>query len=316
VLAFEARRGKGAARQAGAAAARARLARWVITIDGDGQHDPADIPLLQVAAAESPEAVIVGGRLANARVLPPGRLNACRVAGFFVNWITGTSIQDTQSGFRCYPERLFEEIQPGRGGFVLETEILVESALAGRLLVEVDIRAAGQPLRPSRFRPAADGCAVGAYLASRVVRHCLREARAAVREASRVFDRERRRGRHVEMAEAGARYPGAPHLYGVAIGTVAARHARARLIAWWRGPRLRRAAVGLAAITAAPALLAAALAQSVLTRFGADVVTPLVNCLYSQERLAAALVPAAPAEPASGPPLPRISPSVTANSPQ
>src|SRR3989442_812413 len=50
VLHVPRRRGKGAALRAGVAAARARAAEHVITLDGDRQHDPQDIPRLLAAA--------------------------------------------------------------------------------------------------------------------------------------------------------------------------------------------------------------------------------------------------------------------------
>jgi hypothetical protein len=303
VVPLPARRGKGAAVRAGVDMARRAGARWVLTIDGDGQHDPADIPRLAAVARRIPAAIVIGGRLASGLRPSVGRVNACRVAGFFIDWITGTSIRDTQSGFRCYPIDLFDQVGPRRGGFVLETELLVAGAWAGRPVFEVDIRVPAVPGRPSRFRPVADGCAVGAYLAARTLAHGLREAAAAAVEVARVFTRERFRARHATMAETCAPYAGAPHLYALAVGGVAAHLARARLVAWSRHPRLRGGVLALGAIGAAPALLAAALLQWVVGRLGVDVTTRLVDRFYSQERLWAACAPAPGADPAARPAL-------------
>ncbi len=289
VLSLGRRGGKGAALHAGAAAAARAGAEWIVTLDGDGQHDPRDIPLICAVAEGMPTAIVVGGRLRHARRLARGRLNACRVASFFVDWITGAPILDTQSGFRCYPLALFDEIRARHGGFVLETALLVESARRGRPITEVDIREGQAPDRPSRFRPVVDGCSVAGYLASRVIGHGLREARAALLEVSRVLERNRRRSRHAEMAAMAAIYSGSPHLYSLAIGTEATRRAATRARAWWRHPRRRRAAIALTGIAAAPALLAAAIVQPVLNRLGADLVSPLVDRFFSQDRLDAPL---------------------------
>ncbi len=287
VLQVPRRRGKGAALRAGAAAARARAAEHVITLDGDGQHDPQDIPRLLAAARLAPSALVVGRRPPSAIAAARGRWNACRVAGFFIDWVTGVPVRDTQSGFRSYPVELFDQTRPGRRGFALETELLVAAARAGRPILEVGLDVGRPPVRPSRFHPLADGLAIGAYLALQVGRRGARELGDAAREILRLFERARRHARHAEMAAAGARYPGAPHLYGVAIGGVAARRALRRLRGWWRHPRPRRMTLVLQAILVSPALLAVAGLTPLFERLGVDLVTPLVNRFYSQDRLAA-----------------------------
>jgi glycosyltransferase involved in cell wall biosynthesis len=288
VIAGRTRQGKGAALRVGLRAACATGATWVVTLDGDGQHEPAEIRRLVETARRMPEAVVIGGRLQSTGAMPRGRLNACRVASFFIGWTTGTAIRDTQSGFRCYPTRLFDEVEPRRGGFVLESELLVATARVGRPLVEVPIRASA-PGRRSRFHPVLDGGAVGAYIAAGVIGHCLGEARAAAREVGRVFHADRLRARHEEMAEAGARYLDAAHLYGVAIGHVAVRRARDRVLGWWRAPRRQRATLALTGIAVTPLLLTAVVIQPLFGLVGVDLVTPIVDHFYSQERLAAML---------------------------
>ena len=158
------RRGKSEALRTGIAAARARGATHVVTLDGDGQHDPRDIPALLAATAETPEAIIVGGRLADARPFPRARLNALRVAGFFVEWASGLGLRDTQSGFRAYPMALFDDVRIRGSGFVFETEVLIAAARRGWRVREVPVSLIPRAPRPSRFRPLGDGIAIGAYL--------------------------------------------------------------------------------------------------------------------------------------------------------
>ena len=110
VVSLGRRRGKGAALRYAFAAALERRADWVVTLDGDGQHDPDEIPRLLKGAVEEPGALVIGGRLsrladAPGRVMPAGRLAALRVAGFFIDWLGGVPVADTQSGFRVYPAR-------------------------------------------------------------------------------------------------------------------------------------------------------------------------------------------------------------------
>src|SRR5215468_764187 len=106
----------------GFAEARALGAQRVVTLDGDGQHDPDDIPRLLAASAAAPRAVLIGSRLADGGAgMESARLQALRIAGFFINWLTGQDVGDTQSGFRVYPRAVLEAVVPRRGGFALET---------------------------------------------------------------------------------------------------------------------------------------------------------------------------------------------------
>src|SRR5205823_4809450 len=134
----------------GVAAARSRRASVVVTLDGDGQHDPGDLTAVLGAARGAPRAIVVGSRLAEAGVLPPDRLNAIRVAGFFVNWASGLKLEDTQSGYRAYPVTLFDEVELRHGGFVLETEVLIAAAARGWQVREVPVQAIPRARRRAR----------------------------------------------------------------------------------------------------------------------------------------------------------------------
>ena len=160
--------GKGEAIRTGIAAARARGASVVVTLDGDGQHRPSDLGRVLDAMRTMPRTIVIGGRLDEPDALPPDRLNAIRVAGFFVNWACGLRIRDTQSGFRAYPIELFDEIRVHRGGFVFETEVLVGAVARGWRVHEVPVAALPRERQRSRFRPISDGVAIGGYIAGRV----------------------------------------------------------------------------------------------------------------------------------------------------
>src|SRR5207249_4823530 len=116
-------------------------------------------------AATAPRTLVVGARRTGDGALPAGRAEAIVVAGFFVNWASGLRLADTQSGFRVYPVAIFDEVPARRGGFVFETEVLLAAAARGWLVREVPVRSLPRVAARSRFRPVADGLAIGAYLA-------------------------------------------------------------------------------------------------------------------------------------------------------
>jgi hypothetical protein len=244
------RRGKASALRSGIARARARGASRVVTLDGDGQHAPADLSPILRAAQETPDQMIVGNRLADARRFPRGRLNAMQVAAFFVEWVSDLGVRDTQSGFRVYPMALLDDVPLARRGFVFETEVLIAAARRGWQVREVPVTSIPSARRRSRFRPVRDGVAIGVYIAGQAVHRGARELGLALRTLGARLASRRLRG----SAEGGA--------------------------------RLRRAGVVATAAVTTPVLLGATVMQAMLGRFAPDLVTPLVRCLYSVDRLA------------------------------
>ena len=108
--------GKGAALQRGFAEALRCGATTVVTLDGDGQHDPRDIPRLLAASQCWPESIIIGGRLDSAEAIPLPRFYAMQVASFWINWLGHRQVQDTQSGFRLYPAAVLRTSPSDTGG--------------------------------------------------------------------------------------------------------------------------------------------------------------------------------------------------------
>jgi flavin-dependent dehydrogenase/glycosyltransferase involved in cell wall biosynthesis len=300
ILRTAGRRGKGAALRLGFAEALSRSAQRVVTLDGDGQHDPDDIPRLLAASATDSQALVIGSRLADGGTgMEPARLNALRVASFFINWLTGWDVGDTQSGFRVYPRALLETVVPRRGGFVLETEMLVRAAAAGFAIREVPLSPGRAAPRPSHFRALRDGTAVTAYLVFRGLGRWARDAAGVLAALLRPFTPARFRLRHREMHHFATPYRYNHAAYATAMGGFILDRIGQTWQRWWRDPRarvMRVAAIGTAAL---PALSLAAMTQWALGiggRRGPDLVSALVHRVFSRDRLAAAL-PARDEEP-------------------
>ena len=151
----------------------------MVTLDGDGQHAPDDVPVLLRAARETPERLVVGNRLAERARFPRARLNAMEVAAFFVEWVGALGMRDTQSGFRAYPVALLDDVGGCREGFVFETEVLIAAARRGWRVREVIVSSIPSARRRSRFRPVRDGMAIGTYLAGQALLRWGREIKAA-----------------------------------------------------------------------------------------------------------------------------------------
>lgn len=152
--------GKAAALWRGAGTALAEGAETIVTLDGDGQHSPEDISRLLSAAEANPATIVIGARLADRAAIPRSRYIANRVAAFWISWASGQPLDDSQSGFRVYPARLFRELTIPHGrarGFVFESEILIEAARHGYRCITAPIAAVYPPARrASHFRPVLD----------------------------------------------------------------------------------------------------------------------------------------------------------------
>lgn len=296
------RRGKGPALRRGFAQGLRRGVHRVVTLDGDGQHDPDEIPRLLKAAVEEPRALVIGGRLGGLadpsdRVIPAGRLAALTVAGFFINWLSGVAVVDTQSGFRVYPASLLSAVTPRRGGFVLETEVLLRAAAQGFTLREVPVTPIHFEDRRSRFRPARDGIAVGSYLAGRIVGRWAREAATGAGWLLGIFSPARLRARHREMYQFAAPHRSNPSGWAFAIGAFVLDRALRSCERGWRSGHARGLRLAAIATAATPLALALGLSRRALAAGGVDWLTPAVRRLYPQGALARSLE--APARPAA-----------------
>lgn len=152
--------GKGEALWRGMQAALSMDADAVITLDGDGQHRPEDIPKLLDARQRQPDRLIMAARLERRESAPRLRRFANGMADFWVSWAAGYPIRDTQSGFRLYPAAFLRKLRPprsGGGGFVFESALLIQATHCGYPPVAVVIEALYLPQsRLSHYRPWRD----------------------------------------------------------------------------------------------------------------------------------------------------------------
>ncbi len=131
--------GKGAALRTGFQHALDAGYDAVVTLDADGQHDPADIPTFLERYAESDAALIIGARYF--RHMPPVRRFANSMARHFFSWAVGRDIRDNQSGYRLVDRRLMDDtLQSDEHGFEFEVEMIVVCVRRGYALEWVTIR--------------------------------------------------------------------------------------------------------------------------------------------------------------------------------
>lgn len=103
VLSHPYSKGNGAAIKSGA---RAASSDWILFMDGDGQHDPADIPRLQEKAGEGYD-LVVGARSGRESQASLARWSANAFYNRFASWMVNRRIDDLTSGFRLVNRRKF-----------------------------------------------------------------------------------------------------------------------------------------------------------------------------------------------------------------
>jgi glycosyltransferase involved in cell wall biosynthesis len=177
LLVHERNRGKAASLRTAFAHALAQNAACVIAMDGDGQHDPADAPLLLAAWRRNPRKILIGSRLHDRSQFPVARWRANRFACFWISWAAGHPIADSQSGFRAYPAEVMRlALGPGvRGGrFTFESEVLIEAARHGHSTLAMAIPGRYPAnARPSHFRPVWDITKIVLMVGARLLRSCM-----------------------------------------------------------------------------------------------------------------------------------------------
>jgi len=161
VIAHADNRGKGFRLAEGLDHAVASGAEAVLTMDADGQHDPADIPAFLAAARAAPDCLVIGDRSADRAAMPPGRAASIGFGDFFIGWACARRVRDAQCGMRLYPAALWRGIavpNAERTHFVFETAVLLRAAEAGFGFVRVPVKAryGGHVQRRSHYRPLLD----------------------------------------------------------------------------------------------------------------------------------------------------------------
>ncbi len=106
VVAHAANAGQSRAVRTGVRHARAET---IVTMDGDGQNDPADAPRLVARLEASPDVALVAGRRVGRRD-PPAKLLASRLANGVRGRLLRDGADDTACGLKAFRRQAFLEL--------------------------------------------------------------------------------------------------------------------------------------------------------------------------------------------------------------
>lgn len=167
VIRHDDNRGYGGALKTAFAEASERGVDHLLTFDGDGQHDPDDIPRIVEAQQETGAEMVIGSRFADGvqTDIPLYRRFGLMVVNLFTNVSLGvvrseSRVSDTQSGFRAYDasaiETLSEDASLG-DHMSISTDILHHAHRHGYDIEEVGTVINYDVEEASSYNPVAHG---------------------------------------------------------------------------------------------------------------------------------------------------------------
>jgi glycosyltransferase involved in cell wall biosynthesis len=159
----------GALRSCFLEARRMRAVKMVI-LDSDGQHDCEDIPKLLRPLDEGYD-VVIGSRFITrgGRDIPLYRKVGMKVLDALTNFVGGTKVSDSQSGFRAYSRRAIVAIDIRGNGMSAGSEILLQINDNYLKVKEVDISCKYDLEDTSTQNPVAHALGVLIYLVGQMM---------------------------------------------------------------------------------------------------------------------------------------------------
>jgi len=149
--------GKASALRAGIAYSREHNFTHVITLDGDGQHRPEDIPLMLRVAEQTGADLIIGARSFDRGLMPRARYFSNVIGSRLASALVGCEIRDSQSGFRMFRLDKIDERKLRSRCYELEMEILIKMARSGCTIAHAPIRSVYDDGHArSKMRPVRD----------------------------------------------------------------------------------------------------------------------------------------------------------------
>ncbi len=136
----------------------------MVTLDGDGQHNPDEIPLLVEPVLEGKADVVIGSRFlgdSEKNDVPRHRRFGIKVITKLTDAASNSALSDAQSGFRAYGRKALQSLNLNENGMGVSVEVLMEAKKHGLRVVELPTGCTYQGLaRTSTRDPVRHGVSV------------------------------------------------------------------------------------------------------------------------------------------------------------
>jgi glycosyltransferase involved in cell wall biosynthesis len=159
VISHQTNMGKGIAFKTGFKAAED--SDIIVTLDGDGQHHPSDIPKIINPIIDGEADIVNGSRYLNGKEknTPVYRRVGQTVLDKATNFNARSNITDSQSGFRAFAKHTIPAFRFDQTGYGIESEMLIEASKAGFKIKEVEI-GVRYDVNSSKLNPVSHGVGV------------------------------------------------------------------------------------------------------------------------------------------------------------
>jgi glycosyltransferase involved in cell wall biosynthesis len=112
----------------------------VLTMDGDGQHLPEEIPLFLQLAKNSDTGVFIGNRMLKTKYMPWVRILTNKFMSWLISSVAKQKIYDSQCGFRLIKKEVLKKINLVTSKYETESELLIKASRLGFKIESVPIK--------------------------------------------------------------------------------------------------------------------------------------------------------------------------------
>jgi glycosyltransferase involved in cell wall biosynthesis len=127
----------------------------VVAMDGDGQHDPADIEGFIEKMRSTGCDIVIGNRMMDTSSMPLVRILTNRFMSALISVMAGQRVPDSQSGFRLIRCEVLRRVELKSSNYEIESEMIIRSAKAGFRIESAPIRTIYSGEK-SRINPVID----------------------------------------------------------------------------------------------------------------------------------------------------------------
>jgi glycosyltransferase involved in cell wall biosynthesis len=141
VIRHKIRQGAGAATRSAFKAARTHSADVLVTLDGDGQHNPDEIPQILAPILSGEADLVIGSRFlqSNLNQAPKYRKFGIDIITWLYNLGSKKKVSDSQSCFRAHSRKLLKAINISENGFGFSVEVLIQARRNNFAIREVPV---------------------------------------------------------------------------------------------------------------------------------------------------------------------------------
>ncbi len=166
VISHKNNRGKSAGIKTGFKYALNNGFEFVITIDGDGQHNPDQIPVVLNDVKNNGNDITIGTRFGESTQMPIWRKFGKRILDYATSFGNGGFVTDSQCGFRGFNRKAIQKITPRLNGnaFSVESEQLINAYDTGLNVGNTQIVCRYEELDTSTKTPGSHGLSVLSYI--------------------------------------------------------------------------------------------------------------------------------------------------------